>query len=603
MILYVANRGEIARRVIRTAKRMKIKTAVGFANQDSEMPFVKEADASVCLDGEEASETYLNFEKVIAAAKKLNATHLHPGYGFLSENPSFVDALEKTGIEFVGPSSKAMRLLGDKIGSRKFLKKIDVPLLPSYDGDDQSDESLLKAAKDLGFPLLIKPSAGGGGKGMLRVDDEKNFLEALASSKRISKASFSDDRVFLEKLVTTARHIEVQVLADKKGNIQIVGERECSLQRRHQKVIEETPCIFLSDKLRNKIYDSSRKIAESANYHSLGTVEWIWDGADGIYFLEVNARLQVEHPVTEYCWNIDLVEWQLKVMMMNESVKDLRLQTSGHAMEARLCAEDPSQNFLPSGGKIHRLKLPNENLSRVDFGYYEKNTVPPQFDSMLGKIIVHGNDRADAISKLSAALEELVLFGPATNRAYLIQILKNKRVQAGEISTAMLQTLPYQFDIAKGLQLLKKVLIPPAKVVNSDSDDDDADIYSPWGAITNSEVSEDLFFEDFGEKRYFHSKDFDWTSARPRRAGVAASDSQINQENETSLRSPMPAKVTKLNVKAGDSVKKGDLLLVVEAMKMEHQMKAPKDLTISKVLVQVNERVPVDQVLVEWAKK
>ena len=600
MILYVANRGEIARRVIRTAKRMKIRTVVGFANQDAELPFVKEADESFCLEGEEAAETYLNFEKVIAAAKSLKATHLHPGYGFLSENPSFVDAVEKAGIEFVGPSSKAMRLLGDKIGSRKFLKKIDVPLLPSYDGDDQSDERLLEEAKKLGFPLLIKPSAGGGGKGMLRVDEEEGFLEALASSKRISKASFSDDRVFLEKLVTAARHIEVQVLADKKGNIQIVGERECSLQRRHQKVIEETPCIFLSDKLRKKIYEASKKIAEAANYHSLGTVEWIWDGADGIYFLEVNARLQVEHPVTEFCWNIDLVEWQLRVMMMNESVKDLRLQTSVHAVEARLCAEDPSQSFLPSGGKIHRLKLPSEEFCRVDFGYYEKNTVPPQFDSMLGKIIVHGTDRTEAISKLKKALEELVLWGPVTNRAYLIQILNNQRVGAGELSTSLLQDLPYKFDMTEGFTLLSKVLHAPK--VSPALEEEDADIYSPWGAVSIAHSTEDLIYEDFGDKRYFHSKSFDWTSKRPKRAGMAASDSQVS-ENETSLRSPMPAKVTKLNVKVGESVKKGDLLLVVEAMKMEHQMKAPKDLTISKILVQPNERVQVDQVLVEWAKK
>jgi 3-methylcrotonyl-CoA carboxylase alpha subunit len=597
MILYIANRGEIARRIIRTAKKMKIETIVGYANQDADLPFVKEADQAICLEGEEASETYLNFQKVIAAAKKAGATHLHPGYGFLSENAQFVDAVEKERIEFVGPTSQAMRLLGDKIGSRKFLKKIQVPLLPSYEEDDQSEDALLAAARKLGFPLLVKPSAGGGGKGMLRVDEEKNFLEALASSKRIAKSSFSDDRVFLEKFVTSARHIEVQVLADKNGTIQILGERECSLQRRHQKVIEEAPCLFLSASVRKKIYDASKKIAEAAKYHSLGTVEWIWDGADGIYFLEVNARLQVEHPVTELTWGVDLVEWQLRVAM-NESVKDLRVNSTGHAIEARLCAEDPSQNFMPSGGKIHRLKFP-EGV-RVDFGYFEKNEVAPQFDSMLGKIIAHSKDRSSAIQSLILALEELALMGPTTNRAYLIQILKDARVQAGELSTSLLQEMPYHFSVTAGLDLIKKSqsgIGSAGPVVNQE--DEDLDLYSPWGAVPSSQNSAELFFEDFGDKRYFHSSFADWAVARPKRAG-GDSISQALINDEAALRSPMPAKVSKIFVKVGDHLKKGDLLLVVEAMKMEHQMKASKDITISKVLVQTGERVQVDQILIEW---
>ncbi|MDB5037154.1 MAG: Methylcrotonoyl-CoA carboxylase, partial [Bacteriovoracaceae bacterium] len=383
-ILYVANRGEIARRIIRSAKKLGFKTAVGYADQDADLPFVQEADLAIPLKGEEARDTYLNSKKVLAAALEAKATHLHPGYGFLSENPQFVDMVQTEKIQFVGPSSESMRLLGDKIGSRKFLKTIGTPLLPSYDGDDQSEKNLLNEATKLGFPLLIKPSAGGGGKGMLRVDRAENFISALESSKRISKAAFGDDRVFLEKLIENARHIEVQILADQSGNVFAIGERECSLQKRHQKVIEEAPCNFLSEELREKILNASKEIAQKAKYSSLGTVEWIWDGKDGIYFLEVNARLQVEHPVTEFVWKIDLVELQLRAAL-GESLEGLDPKPSGHSIEARLCAEDPDRDFLPSGGKIHRLKI-SENV-RVDFGYYEKNNIPPQFDSLIGKVI------------------------------------------------------------------------------------------------------------------------------------------------------------------------------------------------------------------------
>lgn len=591
MILYIANRGEIARRIIRTAKRMKIRTVVGYAIQDIEMPFVTEADQAFSLEGEESLDTYLNIKKIIEICKKARVTHLHPGYGFLSENPKFVEACDHAGIEFVGPTAKAMRLLGDKIGSRNFLKDLGVPLLPSYEGDDQSEATLVEEAERIGYPVLIKPSAGGGGKGMSRVENRAQFSEALASSKRIAKSAFNDERVFLEKYVDPARHIEVQILCDKKGAVHIFGERECSLQRMHQKVFEETPSLSLTGPLRKRIFDASRTLAKEAEYHSAGTVEWIWDGKEGIYFLEVNARLQVEHPVTEMVWGIDLVELQLRVAR-GEAIAPLDVHSVGHAIEARICAEDPLQNFMPSGGRIHRLTLPTD--ARVDFGYREKNEVPSQFDSMIGKVIVHGHDRAEAIQKLIAALEELVVFGPTTNRGYLIQILKDARVQRGELSTSLLKDLPAKFDEREAMRLLKEL-----RTASPVASDEDLDFYSPWGAIART--SEQISFEDFGEKRYFHTPFADWTANRPRKQSRSGAAEVIKAD--TNLRSPMPAKVIRVAVKPGDAVKKGDLVLVVEAMKMEHQMKAPQDAVIKTVNAKVGDRVQVDAVLVEWDLK
>jgi acetyl/propionyl-CoA carboxylase alpha subunit len=595
--LYIANRGEIALRILRTAKKMGFRTCVGFATQDEDLPFVKEADTSVNLEGEEASQTYLNTEKVLAAAKSLGSTHLHPGYGFLSENAGFVDLVTQAGIKFVGPSAESMRLLGDKIGSRKFLKKMGIPLLPSYEGDDQSESTLLAEAKKLGFPLLIKPSAGGGGKGMLRVDRAEDVIEKLQSSKRIAKSAFGDDRVFLERLIEKARHIEVQILADEHGHVYTVGERECSLQKRHQKVVEEAPAQFISEKIRQKLWTHSRRIAEEAKYTSLGTVEWIWDRQDGIYFLEVNARLQVEHPVTEAVWRIDLVEQQLWAAL-GEKLRALDLQPRGHAIEVRICAEDPAREFLPTGGKIHRLKLP-QNV-RADFGFREKNVIPSQFDSLIGKLIAFGNDREEARLKLIEALELLCIFGPVTNRSYLLQLLKHPSVIAGEISTSLLSEIPYQFDLMFGVELLRKLGRKPTVDATAlrDSTDDDLDFYSPWGAVPQPHREDEKFyFEDIAGRRFFHADWGDW-SERLNRDQVANRDSTTNASLE--IRSPMPGRIIRLTKKVGDVVKAGEVILVLEAMKMEHQIKAPREARVAKILAVEGDRVAMDAELVKF---
>jgi acetyl/propionyl-CoA carboxylase alpha subunit len=320
-------------------------------------------------------------------------------------------------------------------------------------------------------------------------------------------------------------------------------------------------------------------------------VEWVWDGKDGIYFLEVNARLQVEHPVTEMVWNIDLVEMQLRVAR-GEAIEGLETNSVGHAIEVRVCAEDPMRDFMPSGGKIHRLQLPKQ--ARVDFGFREKNNVPSQFDSMLGKIIVHGKDRNEALSKMREALKELVLFGPATNRTYLIQLLNDERVISGKIYTTLLSKIAARFNEVEAIRLIRKLKQP---IVTSE---DDLDFYSPWGQIQRT--SEDLHFEDFEEKRFYHTHFADWNSARPRKASLSgASDETASHDN--AIRSPMPAKVVRVLVNAGDAVKKGDLLLVVEAMKMEHQMKATHPAIIKSVTASVGERVGQDQILLEFVSE
>ncbi len=602
MILYVANRGEIASRIIRSAKKLGIRTIVGFADPDRDLPFVAEANESHPLHGTEPKETYLHMEKVLSVARKAGATHVHPGYGFLSENPQFVDAVEMEGLQFVGPSSDAMRLLGDKIGSRRFLKTHDISLLPCYDGDDQHVDRLLIEAKHLGFPLLIKPSAGGGGKGMFRIDSIGEFREKLESSQRIAKAAFGDDRVFLERMVDPARHIEVQILADKKGNVRAIGERECSLQRRHQKVIEEAPCIFLSEKLRKKIFEMSETIAREAKYSSAGTVEWIWDGGDGIYFLEVNARIQVEHPVTEETTGIDLIEWQLRIAG-GETIQNLEFKRRGHSIEARLCAEDPSQDFLPSGGKILKLQLAHPDEARSDMGYREGNIIDSSFDSLMGKIIVRAETRDGAIEKLKRVLESMWIAGPKTNRSYVLKLLQSDAFQSGKIFTGFIQNFRPTPPIREKIELIKMLSTfqTGSAAVEMSEEDADLDWYSPWGAIpqkNSTAAASAIDWLDRGDYRYIHTKFEDWSIPRPRAQGSlrggAAGDSAVAAE----LRSPMPAKVIRILVSIGEAVRKGQPLLVLEAMKMEHQVKAPYDGKVETIACKESERVAVDSVLI-----
>lgn len=590
MKLYIANRGEIAVRIMKTAKSLGIPCYVGYARVDQDLPFVRLATKAVCLAETEARSAYLDISKIISAAKELGATHIHPGYGFLSERGEFVDAVEAAGLVFVGPTSETMRLLGDKIGSRRFLKDLGVGLLPAYDGDDQSDERFLKEADNIGFPLLIKPSAGGGGKGMTVVRRKEDLLPAIESARRVALSSFKDDRLFFERYLERARHIEVQIIGDGRGDILTLGERECSLQRRHQKLIEETPCAFLPPELRQKIYRWSQMIGEKVKYRSAGTIEWIWDGDKEIYFLEVNARLQVEHPVTESVWKLDLVEEQLRVAE-GGSLTNKPLQSMGHAMELRICAEDPAQDFMPSGGKIFRLDLPEE--ARCDFGYASGNIVPGDFDSMLGKIIVWGVDRADCLSKAEAALESLVLFGPTTNRAYLLQVLRDARVQKGDLFTELLKDIPFQFDAGRAILELQRRAADESAI---ETDGEDLDYYSPWGRLAFE--NREAFWEDYQGRRFYFLPFADWTT-RLEKKQLSVAGGEESQDFQNAIRSPMPGKIIQVKVQDGQTVEKGETLLILEAMKMEHQMRALKKSKVKKVHIASGQQVLPDDLLVE----
>ncbi len=590
MILYIANRAEIARRIMKTAKQMGFTTCVGYSRVDEELPFVREASRSLCLDdGSDPRSAYLDISKVVSAAKSMGATHLHPGYGFLSENAQFAEAVEEAGIRFVGPRPETMRSLGDKMASREFVRKLGVPLLPSYEESSRDDARLEAEAEKMGFPVLVKPSAGGGGKGMSVARASNEVRAAVESARRVAAASFKDDRLYLERYLETARHIEVQIIGDGRGKVWSFGERECSLQRRYQKLVEETPCLFLPQKLREKISDYSRKIGEAAKYRSAGTIEWIWDGADQIYFLEVNSRLQVEHPVTEEVFGIDLVELQLKEAL-DQKIELKDLQPTGHAIELRLCAEDPAKDYMPSGGKIYRLDLPEE--IRVDFGYSQGNEVGAAFDSMLGKLICHANDRESCIDQLIAALEKTILLGPATNRAYLLQLLKDERVRRGELSTNLLAKIPYRFDAVSALlELTRK-----QKEHVPQTEDEDLDYYSPWGA-THQRRS-DAFYEDYGERRFYFLPFADW-SERIQKKKRAEGSSENSENIETDIRTPMPGKIIQVKVSPGEIVEKGAVLLILEAMKMEHQVRASAKARVAKVHVTNAQQVLPDDRLVE----
>lgn len=591
MILYIANRSEIARRIIRSAKKIGATAVVGYAREDRELPFVREASRSLEIQTSEPRDAYLDAERVIDAAKKLGATHLHPGYGFLSERADFAEAVEKAGIRFVGPRPETIRSLGDKMASRDFVRTLEIPLLPSYEEKTQDDALFEFEASKIEFPLLVKPSAGGGGKGMAIVRQPSEIRDAVASARRVAMASFKDDRLFAERYLETARHIEVQIFGDGKGNILTLGERECSLQRRYQKLVEETPCESLPEKLRLRILDWSRKIGEKSKYRSAGTIEWIWDGKDQIYFLEVNSRLQVEHPVTEMVWGVDLVELQLREAC--DQLKEFpKLKSAGHALEVRLCAEDPSQDFLPSAGKIQRLRLP-ENV-RVDFGFAEGNVVSSSFDSMLGKLIAFAPTRQECLDKLVEALEKTILLGPSTNRAYLRQILLHTSVREGNLRTSFLSEFPYRLDLIETARAVNS--LQTVSSTYSDDEVEDLDFDSPWGGVGRSDSN--AFVEEFSDRRYYFFPFADWSERIDKKRQHSRS-SGGEQEAQNEIRTPMPGKIVQLHIKKGDSVTKGQVLLVLEAMKMEHQVRAGFDGRVKDLRVSAGQQVLPDDLLLE----
>ncbi|MFI6872970.1 biotin carboxylase N-terminal domain-containing protein [Streptomyces sp. NPDC050400] len=620
----VANRGEIAVRVIRTLRELGIRSVAVYSDADADARHVREADEAVRIGPPPAGESYLSVEALLAAAAETGAQAVHPGYGFLAENAAFARACEEAGLVFIGPSADAIALMGDKIRAKETVDAAGVPVVPGG-----RDPELARAARELGAPVLLKPSAGGGGKGMRLVRDLTALEEEIAAARREARASFGDDTLLVERWIDRPRHIEIQVLADAHGNVVHLGERECSLQRRHQKIVEEAPSVLLDEATRAAMGAAAVEAARSCGYRGAGTVEFIVPGEDpsSYYFMEMNTRLQVEHPVTELVTGIDLVEWQLRVAAGERlpfAQQDITL--TGHAVEARLCAEDPARGFLPSGGTVLALREPEGDGVRTDSGLTEGTEVSSLYDPMLAKVIAYGPDRDTALRRLRAALARTVTLGVPTNAGFLRRLLAHPAVVAGELDTGLVEReadaladpgVPPEIYAAAGA-LRQRRLAPAAA-------DGWADPFSrPTGWRLGGEPAWTVHHvkatgHDPVEVRVRGTEVLvDGAPATPARLTAAAGDwlardgdawhvqdhdpvaaslTGAGSGGAGSLTAPMPGTVTVVKVAVGDRVTEGQSLLVVEAMKMEHAIAAPHAGTVTELDVTPGTTVAMDQIL------
>ncbi|OXZ00138.1 acetyl-CoA carboxylase biotin carboxylase subunit [Streptomyces diastatochromogenes] len=626
----VANRGEIAVRVIRTLRSLGVRSVAVFSDADADARHVREADTAVRIGPAPAAESYLSVERLLEAAARTGAQAVHPGYGFLAENAGFARACEEAGLVFIGPSADAIALMGDKIRAKETVKAAGVPVVPGSSGSGLSDDRLAEAAREIGTPVLLKPSAGGGGKGMRLVRDVTRLEEEIAAARREARASFGDDTLLVERWVDRPRHIEIQVLADGHGNVVHLGERECSLQRRHQKIIEEAPSVLLDEETRAAMGEAAVQAARSCGYRGAGTVEFIVPGGDpsSYYFMEMNTRLQVEHPVTELITGLDLVEWQLRVAAgerLGFAQEDVTL--TGHAVEARICAEDPARGFLPSGGTVQLLHEPQGDGVRTDSGLSEGTEVGSLYDPMLSKVITYGPDRATALRKLRSALAETVTLGVQTNAGFLRRLLAHPAVVSGELDTGLVERVVdelvstdvpdevYEAAAAARLEALRPrsegwtdpFSVPSGWRLGGTPKQPAFDLrvadpvtYAPRGAhaVTDDRVSVTLD----GVRHSFHragdwiGRDGDAWQVRDHDP-VAASLTGAGHAGADSLTAPMPGTVTVVKVAVGDEVAAGQSLLVVEAMKMEHVISAPHAGTVAEIDVTPGTTVAMDQVL------
>lgn len=486
--ILIANRGEIAIRIISTCREMGIRTVAIFAEPDRNLPFVKLADEAHSLGEGTLAETYLNKQKIVTIAKDVKADAIHPGYGFLSENADFCKLVEKAGIIFIGPTSKVIALMGDKIASRETAEKAGVPLIPGYNGGKQDLKTLQAVADKIGYPVLVKASAGGGGKGMRIVEKPKDFKAALESAQAEAQNAFGDSRVFVERYITKPRHIEVQVFSDTHGNHLHLFERECSIQRRHQKIVEESPSPALDAKLRTSICETAVKIAKAIDYRGAGTVEFILDVDGSFFFLEMNTRLQVEHPVTELVTGQDLVKWQILVAEGKKlPLKQADLRQNGHAIEVRLYAEDPDNGFLPTTGTIQAVGKPTLHNVRFENGYEDGNAVTVNYDPMLAKLAVWADSRSGAAAKMVAALDDVWFAGVKTNRSYLQRVLKHKAFLKGDTFTSFVQTHEKdlkapKLDVCEKASLIAAYLLGQPKAQAAAAQNQNQ---SPWQTLTS----------------------------------------------------------------------------------------------------------------------
>ena len=643
--LLVANRGEIACRIMHTARRLGVPTVAVYSSADREAQHVQRADEAVWIGAAPATDSYLKIDALLAAAAASGADAIHPGYGFLSENADFAGACSDAGVCFVGPPAAAIRTMGSKQAAKALLESAEVPLIPGYHGSDQTDARLSAAAEDIGFPLLIKASAGGGGKGMRRVDAAADFDAALGAARREAAAAFGDDRMLLEKLLIAARHVEVQVFADDHGNVVHLLERDCSLQRRHQKVIEEAPAPGLDDATRTAMGAAAIAVARAVDYRGAGTVEFIMDG-DGFYFMEMNTRLQVEHPVTELITGTDLVEWQLRVASGEPlPLRQNEIVARGAAVEARLYAENPARRFLPVTGQISHLRFPVEAEGvRVDSGVTAGDRIGIHYDPMIAKVIAWGPDRASAIQRLNQALAATELAGLVTNLPFLRALLQDAAFQAGAAHTQyldeqlpqLLEQLPAPSPLDLALASLVAILrhtpiasTSPwvtagawrlktavrtrvglrqgrerwAATLSQQGDE--------WSVSVNEGPAERIrvlqqhpgrlrFCHDGldGELSYTSSGDGLGNAITLFRTGTTLGfdiepDYQLRDDTGAAggLRAPMPGNVTAVLVAPGDRVEAGQTLIVLEAMKMEHRINAPRAGRVAAVHCKVGDAV------------
>ncbi|MEU3824546.1 acetyl-CoA carboxylase biotin carboxylase subunit [Streptomyces sp. NPDC029080] len=626
----VANRGEIAVRVIRTLRSLGVRSVAVFSDADADARHVREADTAVRIGPAPAAESYLSVERLLDAAARAGAQAVHPGYGFLAENAGFARACEEAGLVFIGPPADAIALMGDKIRAKETVQAAGVPVVPGSSGSGLSDAQLAAAAREIGVPVLLKPSAGGGGKGMRLVRELSALEEEVAAARREAGASFGDDTLLVERWVDRPRHIEIQVLADGHGNVVHLGERECSLQRRHQKVVEEAPSVLLDEATRAAMGEAAVQAARSCGYRGAGTVEFIVPGGDpsSYYFMEMNTRLQVEHPVTELVTGLDLVEWQLRVAAgerLGFAQEDVRL--TGHAVEARICAEDPARGFLPSGGTVLLLDEPQGEGVRTDSGLSEGTEVGSLYDPMLSKVIAYGPDRETALRRLRAALARTVTLGVQTNAGFLRRLLAHPAVVAGDLDTGLVERVVdelvstdvpdevYEAAAAVRLEALRPrdegwtdpfsvpsgwrlggTPKPPAFHLRVH----EPVTYTPRGSATVTDAAVSVTLD--GVRHAFHragdwiGRDGDAWQVRDHDP-VAASLTRSAHAGADSLTAPMPGTVTVVKVAVGDEVAAGQSLLVVEAMKMEHVISAPHAGTVAELDVTPGTTVAMDQVL------
>ncbi len=438
--ILIANRGEIAVRIIRACKEMNIKTVAVYSEADKDALHTRLADEAICIGPAQSNKSYLNIKNIIEAANITGADSIHPGFGFLSENANFAKICEESHIKFIGPKSEVIDLLGNKSNAKEMMKKAGVPVIPGSDGSVTGIKELISICEKIGYPVMLKAAAGGGGKGIRIVNKKEELEEAYNIVKQEAKLSFNDDEIYVEKFVQNPRHVEIQILADEFGNIVHLGERDCSIQRRHQKVLEETPSTAVDEKLRNKMGEAAIKAAKIAGYTSCGTVEFLLDKDKNFYFMEMNTRIQVEHPITEMRTGIDIVKEQIKIAGGEKlKFKQKEIEFKGHSIECRINAENPNKNFMPCPGKITGINLPGGNGIRIDTAIYEGYTIPPYYDSMIAKIIAYGANRNEAISKMKRALEELVIDGVETNRDFLFEIIRNPNFIRGNFDTSFIE--------------------------------------------------------------------------------------------------------------------------------------------------------------------